>query len=219
MKSFRIRRPSPAMVVAIAALVLAMGGVGYAATSLPKNSVGTKQIKKSAVTTAKVKNHTLTGKDIKLSKLGTVPTATLAVTAESANALGPLTVHAVGAAGEPPFLSGTVNYPSETPGLNFPPVTFRKDHDGFVHLDGIAAIGKTGTIPGILFQLPAGFRPPAGTTEYFTSDTANKEKASNVILIFGSGVSLSGTNVEGYVLVTGENPAAVLDGIVYPAGS
>ncbi len=215
MKKLHLRRPSPAMVVAIAALVMAMGGVGYAATSLPKNSVGTGQIKKNAVTTAKVKNHTLTGKDIKLSKLGTVPTAKVA---ESANALGPLTVHAVGTPGEPPFLNGAFNYPGES-GLNVPPVTFRKDHDGFVHLDGIAKIGKSGTIPGILFQLPAGFRPPAGITEYFTSDTGSEVEGSNIVLIFGSGVSLSGTNVEGDILVTGTNEAAVLDGIVYPAGS
>ena len=216
MNKLRLRRPSPAMVVAVAALVLAMAGVGYAATSLPKNSVGTKQIKKNAVTTAKVKNHTLTGKDIKLSKLGTVPKATLAVTAEIANALPPIAVHAVGAPGEPPFQSGSFNYPGES-GINFPPVTFRKDHDGFVHLDGIAKLGKTGTIPGLVFQLPAGFRPPAGITEYFTSNSGGGE--ANTVLIFGAGVTLSGFNLEGEVLVSGPSEAAVLDGIVFPAGS
>jgi hypothetical protein len=39
---FRLRRPSPALVVSIIALVVATTGTGYAALSLPKNSVGTK---------------------------------------------------------------------------------------------------------------------------------------------------------------------------------
>ena len=42
-------RPSPAMLVALLALTVAMGGTGYAAITLPKNSVGAKQIRKNAV--------------------------------------------------------------------------------------------------------------------------------------------------------------------------
>jgi hypothetical protein len=37
-------RPSPAMVVATIALLVALGGTGYAATVLPANSVGTVQV-------------------------------------------------------------------------------------------------------------------------------------------------------------------------------
>jgi hypothetical protein len=37
-------RPTPALVVATIALLVALGGVGYAATSLPPNSVGTAQV-------------------------------------------------------------------------------------------------------------------------------------------------------------------------------
>ena len=51
-------RPSPAMVVAIVALIVALGGTGYAAIKLPANSVGTAQLKKDAVTSLKVKNTT-----------------------------------------------------------------------------------------------------------------------------------------------------------------
>jgi hypothetical protein len=39
-------RPSPSMVVAFVALLVAMGGTGYAAIVLPANSVGSKQVKK-----------------------------------------------------------------------------------------------------------------------------------------------------------------------------
>jgi hypothetical protein len=60
-----LRAPSPSMIVACVALFVALGGTSYAAIRLPANSVGTKQIKKSAVTAVKVKDATLTGAKIK----------------------------------------------------------------------------------------------------------------------------------------------------------
>ena len=55
-----VRRPSPALVISCLALAVALGGTSYAAAvALPKGSVGTPQLKNSAVTTAKVKNRTL----------------------------------------------------------------------------------------------------------------------------------------------------------------
>ncbi len=55
----RIKTPSPAMVVAMVALVIALGGAGYAAVSLPRNSVGTNQLKNFAVTPLKIKNNAI----------------------------------------------------------------------------------------------------------------------------------------------------------------
>jgi hypothetical protein len=43
------RRPSAPMIVAVVALFAALGGVGYAASSLPRNSVGSAQIQNGAV--------------------------------------------------------------------------------------------------------------------------------------------------------------------------
>jgi len=45
MSRFRRCRPSPALVVASMALLIALGGTGYAATRLPRNSVTTVQVK------------------------------------------------------------------------------------------------------------------------------------------------------------------------------
>lgn len=59
------RRPSPALVVASLALLLSLGGTGYAALKLPRNSVGTSQLKPNAVTSAKIKNGTLRKADFK----------------------------------------------------------------------------------------------------------------------------------------------------------
>jgi hypothetical protein len=56
-------RLSYANVVATMALFLVLGGGAYAAVTLPKNSVGPKQIKKNAVSSKKVKNGSLKAAD------------------------------------------------------------------------------------------------------------------------------------------------------------
>ena len=73
-------RPSPAMVVAIIALVLAAGGVGYAAST-----INGKVLKNRSVAGKKLKKNTLTGTEIRESKLGKVPKAKSADTALHAN--------------------------------------------------------------------------------------------------------------------------------------
>lgn len=69
MGRFRFGRPTPAMVVAMAALFVALGGTGYAALDLPPHSVGKKQLKRNAVTTTKIDDGTLRLKDFKRSEL------------------------------------------------------------------------------------------------------------------------------------------------------
>lgn len=61
--------PSPAMIVAVVALIAACAGTSYATTKLAKNSVGTKQLKKNAVVSKKVKNGSLTAADFKRGSL------------------------------------------------------------------------------------------------------------------------------------------------------
>jgi hypothetical protein len=56
----RVRRPSPAMVVALLALCLALGGTAVAATKLSKNAVKTKNIKNGAVTESKIAGNAVT---------------------------------------------------------------------------------------------------------------------------------------------------------------
>lgn len=64
----RVRRPSPALVVACIALLVALGGTGYATVlNVPRNSVGPLQLKRNAVTSSKIAPsavqtaHVLTG--------------------------------------------------------------------------------------------------------------------------------------------------------------
>jgi hypothetical protein len=75
----------------------------------------------------------------------TVVTVTSSVTMD--------TWHTVGAAGEPAFQNSWVNY-----GGGEQTATFRKDPLGRVMVRGLI---KSGTVPGIAFQLPTGYRPPS----------------------------------------------------------
>jgi hypothetical protein len=102
-----VLRPTYSGVVSTLALVFALGGGAYAATALPANSVGPRQLKNGAVEAAKIKPGAVGGKalaanaidgskvkngslgraDIDIATLGTVPsaaTAGFATTAGSA---------------------------------------------------------------------------------------------------------------------------------------
>ncbi len=59
----RMRRPSPALVIALIALFFSLAGTGWAVTQLPRNSVGSPQIKANAVTGPKVKDGSLSAAD------------------------------------------------------------------------------------------------------------------------------------------------------------
>lgn len=94
--------PSPAMVVAIIALVISATGVTWAATSLPNNSVGTAQVRDNSIRSGDIRDgnvrhvdlgknsvhgdnvgdNQLGGREILESNLGQVPSAVAAVNAE-----------------------------------------------------------------------------------------------------------------------------------------
>jgi hypothetical protein len=100
-----VKLPSHTTMVAYLALFVALGGSAYAATQLPRNSVGSKQLKPNAVTAAKLKNgaveteklqegavtgakigtNAVTGANVDESSLGRVPGA---ASAESATTAG-----------------------------------------------------------------------------------------------------------------------------------
>ena len=58
-----MRRPSPALVVALLALVVALGGTSYAAFKVPRGSVGHAQLRPGAVQSDVVKDGALLARD------------------------------------------------------------------------------------------------------------------------------------------------------------
>jgi hypothetical protein len=109
-------RLSFANVMSAVAVFIALGGSAWAISA---NSVGTKQIKRSAVRSSDIKNGGAKAVD-----LATEPT------------------HIIGQPGEPPFLNGWVN--SDT--TNFRPAGFFKDSFGVVHLQWMVEDGTAGAM-------------------------------------------------------------------------
>jgi hypothetical protein len=70
MSTLRSKRPSPAMVVAMVALMVALAGTAYAAQTINGGA-----IKKQTIGGGKLKQKTLTGFQINVNKLGVVPSA------------------------------------------------------------------------------------------------------------------------------------------------
>ena len=70
MSTLKDRRPSPAMVVSVIALIVALAGSAYAAQTINGGA-----IKKQTIGGGKLKRKTLTGFQINTNKLGVVPAA------------------------------------------------------------------------------------------------------------------------------------------------
>jgi hypothetical protein len=204
MSRLHLRAPSPALAVSLVALIVALGGTAYAGFSLPKNSVGTKQLKNNAVTTSKIKNGAVTASKISTSGL-TVPAAQHASSADTAtvaNSLPALTWTTA------TLLNGWVNYGSASYGL--PGLQYTKDAEGFVHLRG--TLRGTSATSVIVASLPSGFRPPSGawvplgeTNGAFDpfAEAAWIDSAGNIHVYAGTGANNDFVSFEGAEFYTG----------------
>ena len=113
----RLRKlPSPAMVLAASALLVALGGTSIAAVSqVPRASVGAPQLKANAVTGAKIANNTITSVDVRNRSLRRIDFGEGQLPAGPVGAQGPQ-----GQTGPPGPASGAAggalagNYPNPT---------------------------------------------------------------------------------------------------------
>jgi hypothetical protein len=148
--------PSPAMVVAILALIVALAGTAIAAKGGGKRSPSRKQVIELAKKIA----------DQRIARLA--PGLSVASAANATNAANASTLsgkpasafagsqveptHRVGTAGQPAFENAWSNF-----GAGLAPVGFYKDPLGLVHLVG--TISRTGEGGVSAFVLPPGYRP------------------------------------------------------------
>lgn len=112
-----------ANVISTLCLFMLLGGGAYAAAQLPKNSVGTKQIKNGAITGQKIKKATIDS-----SKLTPAAVTTLKGTKGDPGAVGPQ-----GPQGTTNGGAYATVIPSEEPGKS--PPTFLGTHPGFTAVE------------------------------------------------------------------------------------
>jgi hypothetical protein len=147
-------RPSPAIVVAVLALVAALAGTALAGTGAGTSAINKKKVKKIA---KKQINKLAPGLSV-----AHASTAGNADQAANANALGgrpasafasstPEPFRRVGASGQPQFQNDW-----ENAGSPFRTAAFYKDPWGVVHIRGAVDGGLTGET---VFTLPPGYRP------------------------------------------------------------
>ena len=142
----RLHLPPPtyANVMSTLGVFIALGGVSWAAATLPRNSVGTTQLKRNAVTGAKIKDGTVGSADLAKGVLVTGPQGPTGLTGPT-GATGPAgsnaTLDGVAAGGA---LAG--NYPNPT--LAPSSVGTGAIADGSITSADLAAGALSGTVPG-----------------------------------------------------------------------
>jgi hypothetical protein len=143
MRTLLQHRPSPAMLVSLVALFVALGGSASALV---------------VVTSANIKDGTILGKDIRNRTITGKKLKNHTVAARQTQA--PERYREVGTARQPTFKNGARNFvPVATPGgpppARYSTTAFLKDNDGFVHLKGTLT-ARNGTVA---FTLPPRYRP------------------------------------------------------------
>ena len=238
MRSTRLHRPSPSLVISIIALVMALGGTSYAAMTLSRNSVGTRQLRNGAVTTAKLHPGAVTASRINPAGL-IVPGAQHASSADSATNAAHATSadsasHATtaGTAGHATTADSATNAATAGLATAVPPLTFTplslqngwtggpfstrtpavaRDVEGIVHLEG--ALAQAGTFNGAAFVLPAAERP--GADAYLQVDMCNATSGRIYINASSGQVDIE----VGGATTTGDAQCFTsLEGVTFPVG-
>ena len=231
------QRLSYANVMSTIAVVLALGGAtAFAATSLRPNSVGTAQLKKEAVTGAKVKNGSLSGVDVDVASLGQVPSAKSADSASTAQraaaaaradnatraeradrAIAADTAQRANTADEAfrlqppenPRVVGAAGQPGFGPGWE----NFGTNRRASFYMDkqGIVHLqGEVKRVTGVgitIFNLPASYAPAPEDGQFFPAITENGFVGTIIVEPTGE-VNLS----------VGDSDVVFLDGITWRAG-
>jgi hypothetical protein len=197
------RRPSAALVVALAALVISVTGTALAGPL--KHLISGSSIKKHSIPGNRLKNNTLGGAQINESKLGVVPHAALAdnaTTAANANALGNQPASAYLPASKVLRWSFSLNKPGSKTIGPFGPLTFTASctADG-TKTDAKLSVGTSeagtfvsnnpGALPGPFTPINPGDSFPVVEQDTVTPDDGNSGyfvgfDAQNTLAVFSS---------------------------------
>jgi hypothetical protein len=181
-----------ANVMSTLALFVALGGASYAAVTIGKGQVKSRNIARGAVKSKHVSDFSLGANDL---QKGVIPTAPASTSIPAQEAF-----HDVGQPGEPAFQNSWVNLDP----TNAFTAGFYKDGFGEVHLRGLV----TGGTSGAIFQLPPGYRP--GKLLYLASTTGSGTHAE---------LSISFSGIVSRNSFVAPSGAFYLDGATFRAGA
>lgn len=166
------------------------GGAAYAGSHLANNSVRSKQLKKNADRYA---DQCIDAGD--------------RATAQTANSLSPPE-----ALQHPALLNAWKNPPPSGIFSLFEPVALYKDHEGLVHLSGVALFGESAKP---VFQMPPGYRPASGKRLALATSCSCGTLGTGVL-------GINGPNVPGQLegaVIPPEGTIVSLDGVTFRAES
>jgi len=172
-------RPSFPTVISLIALFVALGGTSYAVIKLPARSVGNRELKSNAVTSAKIRAQSIARSDLSASaRVGSRgprgPAGPPGATGD-ADALEPWKPLA--------FVSPWASF-----GGGYPSGAFRKDQHGRVFLRGL--VHKEPGAPAlgdVIAVLPAGYRPPGTCVFSPTTSGPNPAGTDSRLQVLASG--------------------------------
>jgi hypothetical protein len=155
MEQIRASRPSPAIIVAVLALVAALAGTAIAGPQAISGALTKSTVKKIAKKQINKLAPALSVANAVNAQNATNATNADALEGQPASAFAASTsepYHEIGAPGEPAFQNGWANFDA----TNFTTAGFYKDPLGVVHLKGTLVNAADNSIA---FQLPPGYRP------------------------------------------------------------
>ena len=147
-----MRRPSVPTVISLIALFVALGGTSYAVIKLPAKSVGNRELKTNAVTSAKIRPRAVGRADLapsaRIGQRG--PRGGIGPQGQAGDAVAPESWKALSLQG------GWTDY-----GAGYAAGAYRKDARGRVYLRGLVTSGAPLAQGSVIATLPAGYRPSA----------------------------------------------------------
>jgi hypothetical protein len=196
----RVPRPSPALVVAVVALFMALGGTSYAALKITGSNVVNRSLGGN-----EMKKNTLDGDEIKESALGIVPKAADADTVGGQPAAAFMAKTTRGFEAPIPEVLNIANnavvgtLADLTPGTYVVTAKLTYDNDG-------AADSQTCTL-----HVPGGNDETKFTTELTDTETLTLQKLTSSNAVFSPSVSCTGTDDNDDIVGTGNIIAVRVD--------
>ena len=210
------RLPSPAMVIAVIALIVALTGTSVASDAVSQISavINGKKIKKHSIAGVALKNNTLTGKQINEGKLGKVPSAKNAdhaTTADSAtnatntaNAANAAALGGVGSANYQTFTERAI--PSGTTVTGAFGISLNATGSGANPTTITQGVSLPGTASAVLTDANVNFGAGAGAGDVdpaCTGNAGNPTAPPGKVCLYLTGTIGLGTSATGNALPVG----------------